>query len=160
MADFTYLVLGAVYDPDGSTNMVVQIDGSQVFAGSIASGAPLLEPEMPLVELCRWTTGSELAGNVSVQISVESGQAIFSMLAQEITANVAGNIVTYNNELEYPDPYINSHAVQDVTVNGIAVPTPVNTGKPETPGDIRGWHYQFYGGAPLACNYFCGPFTA
>jgi hypothetical protein len=157
MDNFTYVVLGGIYAPSGSANLAVTINGNQIFNGSVTSPLEPIEHDTPLSELCRWTVNESLAGTATVQINTDATQSFFSMLGQETSYGNAGNIVTQVIQLEYPDPEINSHAVSNVLLDGISQPTPINTEKPETPDDIRGWHYRF-DGKTFECDYFTGPF--
>lgn len=154
MDNFTYTALGGVYDSSGSANLAIAINGTGVWSGPVTSDSQPISPQSALTELCTWTSGTQLSGTVTLEITTDADQIFFSLLGQEIT----GNAGVMSMQLEYPDPAINSHAVNNVRINGVSQPTPVNTNKPETPGDIRGWHYRFDGGAVFACDYYTGPF--
>jgi hypothetical protein len=157
MANFTYLICGAAYDPTGSAALAVSLNGSQIYHGSVTSIDQPIVRNTELQELCRWNTDTALVGTVNLQINSDAAQIFFAGLAQEITYGNVDNVLKMTMELEYADPAIDDHAVTNVRIAGVNQPTPVNP-DPDKLGDIRAWHYRF-DGAQFECDYFTGPYT-
>ena len=61
-------------------------------------------------------------------------------------------------ELEYPNSMMDQHAVTNTKFNGVLTPSPTNQFKPETPFDIRGWHYKINDNTNFVCDYWFGPY--
>ena len=160
---YTYLILGHAYSMSETIDITFNINDTILYSGKIAA-SPMPEPDQDtvLTELYRWNTDSLLQGDLSVSGSVADGDLFFTMFAQLIVSKStepdtpAEEIVV---ELEYPDSYFNQHAVTNLVIDDVVQPVPTNISKPETPDDIRGWHYRIPNGSVFRFNYFAGPFA-
>jgi hypothetical protein len=159
---YTYLMLGHAYSLTETVDVTVNINGSTLYSGEIPA-SPMPEPDKDtvLTELYRWTTENPIQGDLIVTGSVAGGDLFFAMFAELVTneSDIDGDPdQVFLIELEYPDSQLNLHAVTNLKIDDVVQMVPINIDKPDTPDDIRGWHYRIPNGSNFEFNYFTGPF--